>query len=113
VASLYDLNDIWIRVYVPEERFGQMGVGDKVSVKVDAFPDKIFEGTVVQLASRAEFTPRNVQTVEGRHAQVFGVKIAIDNHEQLLRLGMPADVTFHIRPPQPESQPTSQKDSRQ
>jgi HlyD family secretion protein len=91
------LNDIWIRVYVPEERFGQMQVGDTVQVTVDAFPDRIFAGKVIQLASRAEFTPRNIQTEEGRRAQVFGVKIALDNREHWLRPGMPADVTFKIR----------------
>lgn len=98
VASLYNLEDLWVRVYVPEERFGQMRVGDPVDVLVDAFPNHPFRGTVVQLASRAEFTPRNVQTEEGRRAQVFGVKIRLDNREQLLRPGMPADVTFHVAP---------------
>jgi len=97
VASLFNLGDLWIRVYIPEERFGLMRVGDIVQVKVDAYPNRSFRGTVVQLASRAEFTPRNIQTEEGRRAQVFGVKVALDNHERLLRPGMPADVTFDIR----------------
>lgn len=96
VASLYNLDDLWVRVYIPEERFGLMHIGDRVQVKVDAYPDAIFQGKVVQLASRAEFTPRNVQTEEGRKIQVFGVKVALDNRKRLLRPGMPADVTFNI-----------------
>jgi HlyD family secretion protein len=96
VASLYNLNDLWIRAYIPEERFGTMRVGDTVQVKTDAFPDRTFTGTVIQLASRAEFTPRNIQTEEGRRAQVFGVKITLDNRDALLRPGMPADVIFQI-----------------
>jgi multidrug resistance efflux pump len=96
VATLYNLNDLWVRVYIPEERFGRMRVGDQVQASVDAFPNRTFTGTVVQLASRAEFTPRNIQTEEGRHAQVFGVKIALDNRENLLRPGMPIDVTFNL-----------------
>ncbi len=96
LASLTDLEDLWIRVYIPEERFGQVRPGDKAVVKVDAFPEKTFEGQVVQLASRAEFTPRNVQTQETRRMQVFGVKVALENPQHLLRPGMPADVTFRI-----------------
>lgn len=94
VASLFNLNDLWIRVYIPDERFGRMRVGNKVQVRVDAFPKRTFSGTVVQLASRAEFTPRNIQTEEGRRVQVFGVKVALDNSSHLLRPGMPADVFF-------------------
>lgn len=96
VATLYNLNDLWVRVYIPEERFGQMRVGDTVQARVDAFPHRTFKGTVVQLASRAEFTPRNIQTEEGRRAQAFGVKISLDNREHLLRPGMPIDVTFKV-----------------
>lgn len=106
VAALYNLNDIWIRAYVPEERFGQMQVGDVVQVTVDAFPNRTFPGKVIQLASRAEFTPRNIQTEEGRRAQVFGVKIALDNKEHLLRPGMPADVTFNLHPNRPNHKGT-------
>lgn len=98
VASLYNLNDLWIRVYIPDESFGKMRIGDKVEVAVDAFPDRRFVGSVIQLASRAEFTPRNIQTKEGRRAQVFGVKVALDNRSYMLRPGMPADVFFHTSP---------------
>lgn len=94
VASLFDLDNLWIRVYVPEERFGLMHIGDTLPVTVDAYPNQVFNGTIVQLASRAEFTPRNIQTEEGRRAQVFGVKVALDNKNRLLRPGMPANVTF-------------------
>lgn len=96
VASLFNLHDLWIRVYVPDERFGQIKAGDTVQVKVDAFPGQLFPGKVIQLASRAEFTPRNIQTEEGRRIQVFGIKIALDNTSSRLRPGMPADVIFNI-----------------
>lgn len=98
IATLINLNDIWVRVYIPEERFGQVKAGDKVAVTVDAFPNKTFTGKVVQLATRAEFTPRNVQTPESRKIQVFGIKVALDNTDRLLRPGMPADVQFHLTP---------------
>lgn len=97
VATLLDLNDLWIRVYIPEERFGQVKPGDVALVKVDAYPNKTFKGRVVQVSDEAEFTPRNVQTQETRKILVFGVKVTLDNQEGLLRPGMPADVTFDVR----------------
>lgn len=97
VISLFNLNDLWVRVYIPEESFGLVLVGDPADVRVDAYPNRHFRGKVIQLASRAEFTPRNVQTPETRRIQVFGVKVALDNQERLLRSGMAADVTFTLR----------------
>ncbi len=94
LATLTDLDALWVRVYIPEERFGQVQTGDVAEVRVDAFPRRVFKGKVVQLATRAEFTPRNVQTQETRRMQVFGVKVALDNKSRLLRPGMPADITF-------------------
>jgi HlyD family secretion protein len=100
VSTLMNLNDLWVRVYIPEETFGRVKPGDTAVVKVDAYPGRTFNGTVVQIASRAEFTPRNVQTEETRKIQVFGVKVALDNREHLLRPGMPVDVTFNILEPE-------------
>lgn len=96
LASLMNLQDLWVRVYIPEERFGQVKPGDTAQVRVDAYPNKTFTGKVIQVASQAEFTPRNVQTQEARKMQVFGIKVAIDNQQKLLRPGMPADITFTV-----------------
>ena len=83
-----------MRVFVPEPWLGLVKVGETVRVRVDSFPDKDFEGTVEQVNRQAEFTPRNVQTVEERIKQVFGVKIRLSNSEDKLRAGMSADVYF-------------------
>jgi len=61
---------------------------------VDAFPGQVFKGSVRRIADRAEFTPRNVQTVEGRKSTVFAVVLALDPSGGKLKPGMPADVTF-------------------
>jgi HlyD family secretion protein len=58
---------------------------------VDAFSDKKFAGRVTEIASEAEFTPQNVQTKEQRSNLVFGVTIKVDNADDLLKPGMPAD----------------------
>jgi multidrug resistance efflux pump len=93
VATLVLANDIWVRVYVPETWLGYMKVGESVNVKVDSFPDKTFHGVVEQVARVAEFTPRNVQTVEERMKQTFGIKIRLDAANEL-RPGMSVDAFF-------------------
>lgn len=94
VATLILPQQLWVRVFVPEPWLGLIKVGDPVKVRVDSFPGKDFEGTVEQVNRQAEFTPRNVQTVEDRIRQVFGVKIRLPNNDDKLRAGMSADVTF-------------------
>ncbi len=94
VATLLLPQHLWVRVYVPEPWLGLIKLHDKVQVRVDSFGDDEFSGSVQQISRQAEFTPRNVQTVEERIRQVFGVKIRLDNREDKLRAGMAADVTF-------------------
>ena len=94
VATLLLPQHLWVRVYVPETWLGLIKLGDAVRVRVDSFPDKDFPGTVEQINRQAEFTPRNVQTVEDRIRQVFGVKVRLKDSEDKLRAGMSADVYF-------------------
>jgi len=94
VATLLLPQHLWVRVYVPEPWLGLIRLHDKVQVRVDSFGDDEFSGSVAQISRQAEFTPRNVQTVEDRIRQVFGVKIRLENREDKLRAGMAADVTF-------------------
>src|SRR5947208_1649095 len=94
VATLLLPQHLWVRVYVPEPWLGQIKVGDHVRVRTDSFPGKDFDGVVEQVNRQAEFTPRNVQTVEDRIRQVFGVKIRLPNNDDRLRAGMAADVYF-------------------
>ena len=94
VATLLLPQHLWVRVYVPEPWLGLIKVGDSARVRVDSFPGKDFPGVVEQVNRQAEFTPRNVQTVEDRIRQVFGVKIRLPNNDDRLRAGMSADVYF-------------------
>jgi HlyD family secretion protein len=48
----------------------------------------------VRIADRAEYTPRNVQTEEGRRTTVFAVELMVENPQGRLKPGMPADVKF-------------------
>jgi HlyD family secretion protein len=94
LMELADLEHLTLTVYVPEDRYGQVAVGEQVRVTVDSWPGQTFTGTVARIADQAEFTPRNVQTVEGRTSTVFAVELALDPSDGKLKPGMPADVTF-------------------
>jgi HlyD family secretion protein len=94
VATLVLPQQLWLRVYVPQPWLGYLKLGDPVRVRVDSFRNIDFGGAIEQINRHAEFTPRNVQTVEDRIRQVFGVKIRLENPEGKLRAGMSADVVF-------------------
>ncbi len=96
IATLADLSKIWLRVYVPEYQVNLVKIGKIVSIKTDSFPNRIFSGKITQISSKAEFTPKNVQTKEERVNQVFGIKILIPNEKLELKAGVPADVEIKI-----------------
>jgi HlyD family secretion protein len=91
MLTLGQLDQVTLTVYVPENRLGQVKIGQQVAVSVDSFPGRTFEGTVVRIAEEAEFTPRNVQTKEERVNMVFAVDVRIPNPDHALKPGVPAD----------------------
>jgi len=94
VATLLERDQIYVRIYIPETQIGRVHLGQKAQIRVDSFPNQVFDGTVEQINQQAEFLPRNVQTVEERVHQVFGVKVRIDDTSHRVRAGMAADVTL-------------------
>lgn len=96
LMTVANLDEVKLTVYIPENRYGRIQLGQAVSVEVDSFPGKIYEGQVTYIASEAEFTPRNVQTKEERVNTVFAVKVLIPNPDHDLKPGMPADATIAV-----------------
>lgn len=88
------LQDLRVTVYIPEDQYGQISLGEKAQLQVDSFPDDIFEAEVIRIADEAEYTPRNVQTKEERQKTVYEIKLAVINGQGKLKPGMPTDVTF-------------------
>ena len=83
-----ELDEVELTVYISEDRYGEIDLGQGATVTVDSFPGQTFEGTVIRIADEAEFTPRNVQTVDGRKSTVYGIVISIANPEWKLKPGM-------------------------
>jgi multidrug resistance efflux pump len=95
VYEIGPLDEVKLTVYVTEDQFGKIQIGDKADVVVDSFPGETFTGEVVYISDEAEFTPRNVQTVESRSTTVYAVEIQLSNPDHKLKPGMPADATIH------------------
>lgn len=91
------LEEVRLTVYVPEDKYGQIQLGQSVTITADSFPGESFDGQVIHIADEAEFTPRNVQTVEGRLATVYAVEILAPNPDLKLKPGMPADVVIIVQ----------------
>jgi HlyD family secretion protein len=92
VATLLERDQIYVRIYIPETEIGRVHLGQKAEIRVDSFPNQVFQGVVEQINQQAEFLPRNVQTREERVHQVFGVKVRIDDTSHRVLAGMAADV---------------------
>jgi len=99
IVTVADLRSLELKVYVTEREVGRVNLGDKVEISVDSFPKERFPGSVEYIASRAEFTPKNIQTKEERVNQVFEVKVKIPNEDLRLKPGMPADAVINVRDP--------------
>ena len=91
ILTLVDPTDLWLRAYVPETDIGRIKVGMAARITIDAYKDRTFSGKITEIASEAEFTPKNVQTKKERVNLVFRIKIAVDNPQGFLKPGMPAD----------------------
>lgn len=94
ILTVAELGQVWIRLFIPLPRLGQITLGQRAEVTTDALPGRAFAGTVTEVSQQAEFTPRNVQTPEERVKLVFAVKVTLPNAERLLKPGMPADAVI-------------------
>lgn len=95
VFDVVDLDRLYLKVYVPESQIGMLRLSLPARVYTDAFPDKPFPATARYIASRAEFTPKEVQTPDERVKLVYAVKLYLDeNPDHCLTPGLPADAVI-------------------
>lgn len=92
IGVVSDLEEIWINVYLSEKYLGNVSLGEKIRLVPYFYKDKEFSGEIIYIASKAEYTPRNIQTNEARENTVFKIKIRIDDERSFLKPGMTADV---------------------
>jgi len=89
---LANLTHLELRIFLEAPDLDQVRIGQSLPVLVDALEGRELAGTVVWIASEAEFTPKNAQTRKARAQLVYAVKLRVDNPEGVLHIGMPAAV---------------------
>ena len=89
IVVVTDLAHAWANVYVDEPVVPRLRLGQKITIVTDA--GHRLEGAITFISPRAEFTPRNVQTAEERSRLVYRIKVSVDNHEGVLKAGMPVE----------------------
>lgn len=90
------LDNITLRAYISGDQLVTVKPGQKVKVFVDA-PNgelKPYAGTITWISSKAEFTPKVIQTKDERVNLVYALKIRVKN-DGGLKIGMPGEVTFN------------------
>ncbi len=92
LLELVDLDHLYLKVYVPEVQIGKVRLDLPARIYADAFPEQPFGATVRYIASKAEFTPKEVQTPDERVKLIYAVKLYLEkNPDHRLTPGLPAD----------------------
>jgi HlyD family secretion protein len=95
LLELVDLDRLYLQVYVPEVQIGKVRLGLPARIYTDAFPDQPFEAHVRYISSKAEFTPKEVQTPDERVKIIYAVKLYLTtNPDHRLTPGLPADAVI-------------------
>lgn len=98
VVRILLAKDLWIKAFVPETELGRVRLNESVEVTMDTYPDRRFQGQVTYISSTAEFTPRNVQSVDERRHQVFAIKVRVEDPQGIFKSGMAAEVHLPKEP---------------
>jgi multidrug resistance efflux pump len=91
VARALRAGDLWVKTYVPETELGKLRLNQEAEVSMDGCPVRL-KGRVVHIGTDAEYTPRNVQTVDERKHQMFGIRVKVSDPEGRFKSGMAAEV---------------------
>ena len=93
--KIADLSTMTLRAYVNGDQLGQIKLGQKVKVYVDKGEgeQKELSGEIYWVSSKAEFTPKTIQTKDERANLVYAIKVRVIN-DGYLKIGMYGEVKF-------------------
>ncbi len=92
ICVITQLSEAWLTVYVTDVDLARIRIGQEATVKTDGGQTR--KGKLTYIASKAEFTPKNVQTRDERIKLVYRVKVGLENSDGFFKPGMPAEATF-------------------
>jgi len=93
--KIADLSSLTLRAYVTGDQLSALKIGQPVKVYIDKGADeyKEYAGQLTWISSKAEFTPKTIQTKDERANLVYAIKVKVKN-DGLLKIGMYAEVKF-------------------
>jgi HlyD family secretion protein len=93
--KIADLSEMILRAYINGDQLGQVKLDQKVKVYVDKGDgeQKELEGEIYWVSSKAEFTPKTIQTKDERANLVYAIKVRVKN-DGYLKIGMYGEVKF-------------------
>ena len=101
VATVLDLNDVFMNIYLPTKDVGKVAIAAEARIILDAIPEAPIPASVSFVAPRAQFTPREVETREEREKMMFRVKVKI--HPEFLsrdinqvKTGLPSEAIIRL-----------------
>ena len=94
--KIADLSTIILRAYITGDQLSGVKVNQQVKVLIDSTEGsyKQLPGTIEWISSKAEFTPKTIQTKDERANLVYAVKIRVKN-DGFLKIGMYGEVILH------------------
>jgi HlyD family secretion protein len=97
VFKIADTKNMFLLAYIIGTQLDKIKIGDTVTVfanSADEATQRKYKGHIAWIADKAEFTPKTIQTQNERQNLVYAVKIAVENTDGLLKIGMYGDVDF-------------------
>src|SRR5574343_1715172 len=101
--TLVELPDMFMTIYLPTEKAGQVAVGAEARIVIDALPGQVITARVSFVEAEAQFTPREVETRTEREKLMFRLKVKADAdwlaaHRDLAKGGMPGVAYVKLDP---------------
>lgn len=97
VVSLGVVARPWIRAYIGEPYIARVHLGQTVTIRADGLATPV-SGRIVDIATRAEFTPRAALTDRERADLVFAIKVGFDDPAGRLKAGLPVTLELPLTP---------------
>lgn len=91
--KIADTRVLYLRAYLVSAQLEKVKLGEKVRVLINfGEQQKEYQGSVSWISSKAEFTPKTIQTKDERQNLVYAIKVAVENNDNLIKVGMYGDL---------------------
>lgn len=90
LMTVADVTNLELTIYLRTADIGVIQIGQDVAITSESLPGQEFRGQITSIATKAEFTPKNVQTQRDRLGLVYAVKVSIRSDGRL-KPGLPVD----------------------